>query len=137
MPLKSVPSAFNGEVKRLNDTHVVRVGNRFYFTGIMPTLNGSRQPCTHDVDEQVFQALKLMEVNVGECGLSLDDVYSVTIMLAVPDSFRDYCANTLRAYNFTMKDVMIKPVFTILSVRELQYGVKVQINLEAEVSVAE
>lgn len=124
MPAKEIPEGVT-EVKVVGPySPVVRIGNHFHFSGVIPDLSHAGDPTL----TQAREVLNKMHDLLAACGLGFGDVYSVTIMFAVNmDAFPE----VNKAYADVFTGVEIMPRRAAFAVAALPFGVKIEIVFDA------
>ena len=108
---------------------VVVIGNHYHFSGIIPELNEEWKLISPgDITFQVEQVLEKMKNLLEKCGLSLNDVYSVTVMMS---GSLAYFSTMNELYLRAFADVEIKPRRKAFAVVELPFHAMVEIEFDA------
>lgn len=126
MPKKVRP--FEVENKNLPYSPVVQIGNHFHFSGVLPLLGTDNKPLAVSAEQQSREILLKMEVLLKQCGLTFNDIFHATIMLA--GSMEAY-KGVNEAYSEQLKDVEIMPARKCFAVAGLPFGALVEIEFEA------
>jgi 2-iminobutanoate/2-iminopropanoate deaminase len=126
MPTKLKP--FEVENPNLPYSPVVRIGNHFHFSGVIPSLRSDNVPQCPYAKGQAREIMVNMEYLLKKCGLTFNDLFHVTIMLSGSmDAYKD----VNEVYSEALKDVEIKPARKCFAVAGLPFGALVEIEFEA------
>lgn len=101
-------------------------GKTIYVSGQLPIDPVTREMCTGDIREQTREALKNVETIIAQAGAGKDDIVRTTAYI---DSIENWDAvNDIYAEFFGDR----KPSRTIVCVKEIHFGLKVEIDAIAE-----
>lgn len=103
-------------------------GKTIYVSGQLPIDPVTREMCTGDIREQTREALKNVETIIAQAGAGKDDIIRTTAYI---DSIENWDAvNDIYAEFFGDR----KPSRTIVCVKEIHFGLKVEIDAVAELN---
>lgn len=117
------------KVGNLGDLRAVRIGDRYYFSGII-SYSYAGKGIESECERAAAQTRSIFHRTQGsflQSGFSLNDIYKVTIML---NGSMDNYPGVIKAYNEFFKEIEIKPALTVFAVVGLPEGALVQIELE-------
>jgi enamine deaminase RidA (YjgF/YER057c/UK114 family) len=135
MPKKVLPDGAK-DVKVIGPySPVVQIGNHFHYSGIIPDVEKDEQDggkikptAREDWREQYRQVLRTMRERLAACGLTMDDVYSVQVMLR--GSMAGYSEfNAMYAETLGISSVL--PRRAVVAVSELPAGVEIELLFDA------
>ncbi len=127
MPKKEIISSLQN--KDLPYSPVVKIGNHYHFSGLVPDINAAKQLSSPgDIITQTGQIITKMTALLNVCGLSLNDVYSVTIMLS---GSMEHFATVNKLYVGAFSAVEIMPRRKAFAVVALPYDAMIEIEFDA------
>lgn len=106
---------------------VIRIGDQFHFSGTLPKI-GQTHPISSNIREQTREVLAAVEDKLRACGLTFDDLYHVTIMLA---GSMDNYVEVNKIYAEVLKDVRAMPARKCFAVAALPFNALIEIEFEA------
>ena len=127
MPLKTKPEA----IAQMEDEHLayskcVKIGNHFHFSGVV-AINPDFTP-HGDFEDQIEKIGLDIKTLLVACGLTFNDVYSATIMLA--GNMEHYMKLNWH-WRGLFAGVEIMPRRKVFAVTELPFGCAVEIEFDA------
>jgi len=111
---------------------VVKIGNHYYFSGVIPNVVGiEKKPESPDnIEEQTRQVLAKIRNLLAKCGLTANDIYGVTLLLA--GSTKNLSkVNEIYLELWPDHGHDILPRRKAFAVEELPFGVMIEIEFEA------
>ncbi|MFA5163279.1 MAG: Rid family hydrolase [Patescibacteria group bacterium] len=126
MPKKEIVFTFPGDDKLPYST-VVKIGDHYHFSGVVPEVSDGRLASPGDVESQINEVFKKIKHNLSLCGLRREDVYSATVMLS--GSMQHFpLVNKIYSDFF---NVSIKPRRKAFAVAALPFGAEIEIEIDA------
>jgi len=128
MPKKETVSSLLGG-NELPYSPVVKIGNHFHFSGVVPKLDHEHKLVSpDDIAEQTKQVLEKIAVLLKACGLAPKDVYSATVMLS---GSMQYFALVNKLYSEFFAEAEIKPRRKAFAVAGLPFDAMIEIEFDA------
>ena len=126
MPKKEIPE--NAQSTSMLYSPVVKIGNHFHFSGIIPDLDKGTTMITKSFIDQTNEVLNKMKKALKDCGLSFNDIFHVTVLLS--GSMENF-PQMNESYALAMNEVEIKPARKACAVAGLPFGALIEIEFEA------
>ncbi|MDI6740427.1 MAG: RidA family protein [Candidatus Edwardsbacteria bacterium] len=126
MPRKAVPRGAENLKVVGPYSPVVQIGDHLHFSGIVP-VGADKQP-DGNPEDQVVKVLQKMCDLLEACGLTPDDVFSATVMLAGDLSLYDWLNSR---WDILFGHCRIKPRRAVFAVAALPFGCAVEIVFDA------
>ena len=128
MPKKETLSSLLGG-NELPYSPVVKIGNHFHFSGIVPKLNYEHKLVSPgDIAEQTKQVLEKIAALLKGCGCTPNDIYSATVMLS---GSMQHFALANKLYSEFFAEAEVKPRIKAFAVAGLPFDAMIEIEFDA------
>lgn len=109
---------------------VVIIGKHYHFSSVIPIVfQGGEDPaCKGGIARQTEQVFGKIKTLLNDCGLSINDVYDVRILLKGSMGYFDFVSSF---YSKFFAEAEVKPIGEIFAVAELPFGALIQIKFDA------